>query len=267
VLLVEDNAVNQQVATRMLGAFGVNAQLAVNGLDALSRIQQESFDLVLMDCQMPVMDGYEATARIRAWELEAGRTRLPIVAMTANAMEGDRERCLAAGMDDYLAKPIKRDVLRIALTRWIGVDPPTRAPSITTPELLPSVKTFDDAAFEQLRELFDNDVADVIESYLQDSLQQIEGMTRAANTGEREVLKINAHSLKSSSRSLGAMQVAALAEQLEDLATGTGSMDEIKAIVGKLRWARTAAATRLIELNPRILETDARPRRSLPSPH
>jgi CheY-like chemotaxis protein len=268
VLLVEDNAVNQQVAKRMLAAFGLNAQLAVNGLEALSRIQQESFDLVLMDCQMPVMDGYEATGRIRAWELEAGRERLPIVAMTANAMEGDREVCLAAGMDDYLAKPIKRDMLRIALTRWIGVEPPTQTASVTAPELLPNVKTLDDVVFEQLRELFDNDVTDVIESYLQDSLEHIEGMTLAANTGERDVLKINAHSLKSSSRALGAMQVSALAEQLEQLATGTGSMDEIKVIVGKMRWARTAAAARLMELNPRIHhEEEARPRRSLPSPN
>jgi CheY-like chemotaxis protein len=201
---------------------------------------------------MPVMDGYEASARIRAWESQAGRARLPIVAMTANAMEGDRERCLAAGMDDYVAKPIKREMLRASLTRWIGVDSVTQAPVLKVPGVAAEPATLDGAAFEQLRALFDNDVADVVDSYLQDSLALLEGMTRAANTGDRDVVKLNAHSLKSSSRSLGAMQVAALAEQLEQLAVNSGSIDEIKLVVGRLRWARTAAASRLMELKSQV---------------
>ena len=114
--------------------------------------------------------------------------------------------------------------------------------------------TLDTAAFEQLQALFEGDVADVLDSYIADSLAQIEDMTRAVNAGDRDVLKINAHSLKSSSRSVGAMQVGALAEQLEHLACRSGSMDEIKLVVGRLRWARTAAVARLIELKPQVQE-------------
>jgi signal transduction histidine kinase/DNA-binding response OmpR family regulator len=119
VLLVEDNEVNQLVASRLLANFGIAPHIAVNGSDGVQRIRSGEYDLVLMDCQMPVMDGYEATRTTRAWEAAEGRPRLPIIAMTANAMQGDRERCLAAGMDDYLTKPVKRDALAEMLQRWL----------------------------------------------------------------------------------------------------------------------------------------------------
>jgi CheY-like chemotaxis protein len=124
VLLVEDNRVNQLVAARMLRTFGIEAVVVSDGAQAVAAVQAKSFDLVLMDCQMPELDGYDATRAIREWEtarIAAGITaRLPIVAMTANAMLGDREKCLAAGMDDYLSKPIKRDVLLASLVRWLS---------------------------------------------------------------------------------------------------------------------------------------------------
>jgi CheY-like chemotaxis protein len=123
VLLVEDNRVNQLVAARMLKAFGIEAVVVSDGAQAVAAVQAKTFDLVLMDCQMPELDGYDATRAIRVWEtprIAAGvAARLPIVAMTANAMLGDREKCLASGMDDYLSKPIKRDVLLAALVRWL----------------------------------------------------------------------------------------------------------------------------------------------------
>jgi len=123
VLLVEDNRVNQLVAERMLKAFGIEATLVADGGQALAAVQQQPFDLVLMDCQMPVMDGYDATRAIRAWEATApGPRRTSIVAMTAHAMQGDREKCLAAGMDDYLSKPIKREALGAALQRWLDTN-------------------------------------------------------------------------------------------------------------------------------------------------
>ncbi len=120
VLVAEDNPVNQQVAAAMLESLGVAYSLAGNGLVALERVFHEHFDLVLMDCQMPEMDGFAATAQIRARQRE-GRLRrnLPVVALTANAVEGDRERCLAAGMDDYLSKPFTREQLAAALLRWL----------------------------------------------------------------------------------------------------------------------------------------------------
>ncbi len=121
LLLVEDNPVNQLVATKMLKKLGCQADIAGNGREALEALSRGAYDLVLMDCQMPEMDGFEATRSIRAGEPE-GR-RQPIIAMTALAMSGDRERCLAAGMDDYLSKPVKIEALRETLQRWSPASP------------------------------------------------------------------------------------------------------------------------------------------------
>jgi PAS domain S-box-containing protein len=117
VLLAEDNAVNQKVASIMLKKFGLEVDVVATGVEALDALVGVSYDLVLMDCQMPEMDGYEATRRIR--ERERGSRRLPVVAMTANAMVGDREKCLEAGMDDHIPKPVRVEALHRALVRWL----------------------------------------------------------------------------------------------------------------------------------------------------
>jgi two-component system sensor histidine kinase/response regulator len=120
VLLVEDNPVNTMVASSMLRAAGASVQASADGAAALIKMREESFDAVLMDCQMPVMDGFEA---VRAWRTEesaSGRTRTPIIALTANVMVGDREKCLAAGFDDHLGKPFGRMQLEDALRRWLA---------------------------------------------------------------------------------------------------------------------------------------------------
>lgn len=119
VLLAEDNVVNQQVAMRMLSKLGVSVELAQNGQEALQKQRSGRYDLVLMDCEMPVLDGYGAADKWRCYEASMGLVRTPIVAMTANAMPGDREACLAAGMDDYIAKPVKLDALRGMLSHWL----------------------------------------------------------------------------------------------------------------------------------------------------
>ncbi len=119
ILLVEDNPVNQMVARRMLDRLGLEYRCANNGEEALALLDLHHFDLVLMDCQMPGMDGFDATRLRRKKEHEEGKPRTPIVAMTANAMKGDRERCLEAGMDDYIAKPVKLPVLQETLQRWL----------------------------------------------------------------------------------------------------------------------------------------------------
>ncbi|VAW60567.1 hypothetical protein MNBD_GAMMA11-507 [hydrothermal vent metagenome] len=122
ILLVEDNPVNQVVAKKMLEKAGLSYEVANNGEEAVDRLKQShTFNLVLMDCQMPVMDGYAATEALRAQEKETGQERLPVVAMTANAMEGDKEKCLSAGMDDYVAKPVNQQVLKETLGRWLSV--------------------------------------------------------------------------------------------------------------------------------------------------
>ena len=119
ILVAEDNHVNQVLAKGMLQKLGCDAIMASNGIEALEAIQQTNFDLVMMDCQMPELDGYETTRRIRELESTDGLTRTPIIALTANALKGDREKALDAGMDDYLSKPFSKDQLRAVLTNWI----------------------------------------------------------------------------------------------------------------------------------------------------
>ena len=120
LLLVEDNVVNQKVARAMLGKLGLSADVANNGREALEAIEKKAYDLVLMDCQMPEMSGYEATGALREKERVFDEKHLPVIAMTANAMEGDREKCLDAGMDDYISKPIKLDILMSTLQKWLS---------------------------------------------------------------------------------------------------------------------------------------------------
>ncbi len=119
VLLVEDNVVNREIVQAMLAARGIHVQCADDGREAVERATTDTFDLILMDCQLPLLDGYQATERIRAHESHAGTSRVPIVALTANAVLGDRERCLAADMDDYLAKPFRQEQLIAAIERWL----------------------------------------------------------------------------------------------------------------------------------------------------
>jgi len=120
VLVVEDNPVNQLVTGQMLRKLGCQVDMIGNGQEAVAAVARQAYELVLMDCQMPGMDGYEATRLIRAWQAEQSAARTPIVAFTANAMDGDRERCLAAGMDDYLPKPVSVEALRAMLVRWFA---------------------------------------------------------------------------------------------------------------------------------------------------
>ena len=120
VLLVEDNQVNQKIAQGLLQKSGLTVTVAANGQEALDLLARQGFAVVLMDCQMPVLDGYTATAAWREQEAREGRSRTPIIAMTAHAMEGDREKCLAAGMDDYLAKPVTKEALAAMLRQWIS---------------------------------------------------------------------------------------------------------------------------------------------------
>jgi len=173
---------------------------------------------------MPVMDGYAATRAIREWERSSSTTRIPIIAMTANAMPGDRERCIAAGMDDYIAKPIKREILSSTLSKWLApitdeesarvVKALTGTPVATATEQ----PQLDEHALEQLRELMQEDFADIVETYLSDTPSQLAAMSIALSRGDNAMLSRGAHSLKSSSQSMGAHEVAEAAARLESAA-------------------------------------------------
>jgi CheY-like chemotaxis protein len=126
MLVVDDSAVNQRVATRMLENMGHRVDVASNGREAVAAVQNEAYAAVLMDCQMPEMDGFEATMAIR--RTERGGKRIPIIAMTAGAMKGDEEKCIASGMDAYISKPVDPDRLTAVLTRWVAADVAEGAP-------------------------------------------------------------------------------------------------------------------------------------------
>ncbi|MDJ0908299.1 MAG: response regulator [Woeseiaceae bacterium] len=207
ILLVEDNIVNKQVALGMLKSLGCSADTAENGEEALSMIAAKQYDVVLMDCQMPVLDGLEATRRLRTLESSKGTKPLPVIALTANAVEGDRETCLAAGMDDYLSKPFKRNDLLETLRR--------NMPS-AEPEIRPS--KLDGVALRNIRALQqpgETDVlARVIDVYLDSSRRLVEAISSAVESGDAKSAQKRAESLRSASASLGANDLAGLCHEL-----------------------------------------------------
>ena len=229
VLVAEDNPVNQQVAEAMLEALGIACQVVDNGRLAVERVLKEPFDVVLMDCQMPEMDGFEATTEIRARQRE-GRLHgaLPIVALTANAVQGDRERCLAAGMDDYLGKPFTLEQLANTLRRLLPSVAPATTTAATSPSRAPapaeatpsdSDEPLNPRALDAIRQLPGPNgallVARVIDAYRVDAPQRLAQMRRAADDGDADALRKGAHAMKSSSANVGAEQLAARCTDLE----------------------------------------------------
>jgi signal transduction histidine kinase/CheY-like chemotaxis protein/HPt (histidine-containing phosphotransfer) domain-containing protein len=255
VLLVEDNVVNRQVAMRMLKTFGIDAIPVSDGAQAVAAVQDQTFDLVFMDCQMPVTDGYAATQKIRAWELQqhaAGRVRVPIIAMTANALQGDREKCLAAGMDDYIAKPIKRAVLAAALARWWKQNvSELREPAGAPVPDSPADAALDHGILTQLSESMGGELADVIRAYLADSPERIAAMQTAIEHQDYATLKREAHSLKASSQSLGAVLLGRIAAALESLAGENRAGDAGVKLIATMQAAFSVIKPRLSEIAAR----------------
>jgi two-component system, sensor histidine kinase and response regulator len=271
VLLVEDSPINQRLATAMLRKFGLSVSLAAHGGEAVERVREQAFDLVLMDCQMPVMDGFEATRRIRAWEHAGGpgRPALPIVALTANAMAGDREACVAAGMSDYLAKPITGARLAEMLSRHLGAAEPAAAPDAGSPvanDPLRGQPLFDASILAELPMVADGSepefAVSVLEQFVQVSAETIELCRRAATAGDDETALRGVHTLKSSSAQVGALALAACAGELEGRLRGGQRLgdndlgrllaehrDALRAIAEHLALARNPAASALAEVS------------------
>ncbi len=245
VLLVEDNPVNLMVAQRLLQVLGVDCDAAGNGQAALEKLDGGDYDLVLMDCQMPVLDGYAATRRWREIEQERGaERRLPIVAMTANAMAGDRQKCLDAGMDDYLAKPVTRAELEQCVARWKGSNlavPDTLPPAAQLAERSPPV--LDGGVLGELREVLGAEVDRIVAVYLEDAPRLIAQLERAAASNDPIALRVAAHTLKSSSANVGATTLADAARDLEHGArdgTLANPGTAVARIVGEFAQVRAA---------------------------
>ncbi|MFO1435279.1 MAG: response regulator [Gammaproteobacteria bacterium] len=262
VLVAEDNPVNQELIVAVLEGFGCRSRVVPNGREAVEAITSspldlahDPYDLILMDCQMPELDGYAATAAIRDWESsETSRQRLPIIALTANALPGDRERCLKAGMDDYLAKPLRRPQLAQVLKRWLPLQAHSGAADLSEkridkPEAAPGESVFvvdgtnasfdgdnavaavgpsaadsdviDMQAMEQIRALQRQGMPDVlvrvVTLYLDKSPDLLKAIRAAVESSDAAALHAQAHSLKSSSANVGASRVTQACRELEQM--------------------------------------------------
>ncbi|MGD8643782.1 MAG: response regulator, partial [Chromatiales bacterium] len=229
VLIVEDNAANQQVAAGMIERLGCVPEVVGSGREAIDAIHRSEFDLVLMDCQMPTMDGYQTTREIRAFEGDTAHTL--IVAMTANVQEGDRDKCLAAGMDDYLPKPLKLLSLRTAMEKWLG--PMPAAPDVVRvsqePSHAPSTPSLDVAALQELKESIGDSFGAVVTAFIEDMPRYIDELRSALGASDLRAVAELAHAIKGSSGNLAATALAATARRLEEQARGgrSGRMFEL----------------------------------------
>ena len=259
VLLAEDNPVNQQVGEAMLAKLGLAVAFAANGEEAVRLARTETFDLILMDCHMPVMDGYEASTAIRA---HATAQRIPIIALTANVMEGNRERCLAAGMDDFLAKPYSLDQLQEVLRRWMGaaatvatIDAAGQAGAVDAAQVGEGEAAIDRGFLEQFRELDPAGglaLADrILGVYLDTCGKSFTQIEEATAAGDGEVLRRAAHSLKSSSGNVGAKRLYALLREFEGLGRD-GGIEAARARLDELRHAFARACAELRALREEI---------------
>jgi two-component system, sensor histidine kinase and response regulator len=250
VLMAEDNGVNQFVARNMLKSLGCEFDIVPNGHEALVAVQRGGYDIVLMDCQMPVMDGYEATRQIRAWEAVRGAPqRLPVVALTANALVGDADICREAGMDDHLAKPYTRNQLGALMARWLpahlvegSLDAPRTRPSALSSDVAsaeshadwpsedsdvvtrPAPLSMDDAgaldpkALAAIRELDDGEgtiLSEVVAIFLDEAPRHLQALSRALQAKDAGELARVAHAFKSASGNVGAARVVKLCKELE----------------------------------------------------
>jgi two-component system sensor histidine kinase/response regulator len=277
ILVAEDNPVNQEVALGMLQNFGCEVEVVANGREAYEISTRRQYDLIFMDCQMPEMDGYEATNAIREREAQDPRKgHIPIVALTAHAMEGDHQACLAAGMDDYLSKPFTKEQLQEILKKWLkakpapepltkgtcqafpgssevqGVEPPPPRGKEVRPgleELSPG-QPLDGKILSEIRSLQREGAPDlldkVIRAYVSEAPNLLERLINAVEQGDALETYKAAHTLKSSSANIGALSLAELFKKLEALARDQ-SLDQAKSILAhiSLEYERVRNALQL----------------------
>jgi CheY-like chemotaxis protein/HPt (histidine-containing phosphotransfer) domain-containing protein len=230
-LVVDDNSINQTVAKGMLAKFGIEVECANNGQEAVDKLEQLSFDLVFMDCQMPVMDGYTATQHIRDPQSKVKNHAIPVIAMTANAMQGDREKCMDAGMDDFIAKPVDVVKLQTKLDKWLAIllieseenketsviDEETVQPDtqIVEKDSEEEIVVFDFKAMSE-RLMDDEELIQVIaDAFLQDMPIQVEQLEAYVKAGDHQQAAAQAHKIKGASANVGGLALSAQALIME----------------------------------------------------
>ena len=218
ILLAEDNPVNQKVALRMLKRIGHEAEIASNGVEVLKALEIKRFDVILMDMQMPEMDGLEATRQIV--EKYPENVRPYIIALTANAMHGDRERCIAAGMNDYVSKPIRVEDLQNAFDRMPDLQLAEDSVNTETEELISGESVIDYNVLTELVVMLGNDVefaSGLIKDFLEDGTELLQSIRSAQEVGDATELERAAHTLKSSSATFGALAASDICKEIEEL--------------------------------------------------
>jgi len=224
VLLVDDNVINQHVGIAMLAKLGLDCDKASNGLEALEARKTGDFDVILMDCQMPVMDGFEATRQIRIFEDETSKDKIFIIALTANAMAGDREKCLAAGMDDYLSKPYTNQELFDVLSHTLpaiasdnkqGIEI-TKAQSINDKESAIQTDIIDTVKFEETKSLMGDSFRQIMDAFIESGTSNISEMNNYLVAENYDGLRKSAHALKGSSAMLGIQALSNVCHEIEE---------------------------------------------------
>ena len=246
VLVAEDNEINQKVVEAHLHALGYQVHAVNDGVQALEALGEgHEYAAVIMDGQMPNMDGYQAAREQRARELSSGHRRVPIIALTAHAMMGDRSTALAAGMDDYLTKPFTRNDLQKILNRWAA------RPAASISEFPPNA--LDTTVTAQLLELDEEDpgfVSEVIQSFFQNAEQNVARMKAAVENGDLKALHLSAHLIRGSSQQLGASRLGATSlkiESTQSIAEAAGLLDAVESDLDGAREALTALADRALD--------------------
>jgi PAS domain S-box-containing protein len=239
LLLVEDNIINQQVALGILKKYGLKADAASDGQEALNMLERIQYDLVLMDVQMPIMDGFEATRQIRDTDSKVLNHTIPVIAMTANALQGDRELCIEAGMTDYVSKPIEPQKLIEALERWLPVDRVHSGPAEKRDSAHTTVKEEDTTSIFDRQALINRLMGDeelvreVIGTYLHEIPSMFEQLKFSLGNGDAKTSERLVHTIKGSSANLGAEALRGVAAGLEKF-TKSGELETVTANLGNL---------------------------------
>ena len=263
VLLVEDNPTNQIVAKGLLKKFGLEADVANNGIEAINLLREKDYDIVLMDCQMPIMDGYQATETIRKEDSRVINPDVPVVAMTANAMQGDREKCIAAGMNDYIAKPVVPDKLQQALQRWLpeschvqnAIENDGQNSDIASDQEEPDqLDQADKPVFDyealSTRMMHDEELIRMVaEEFIVDMKDQVHMLEQAFEDNNMPDISLHAHSIKGAASNLGGVALSSRANKIEK----AGKAGDAEAVDENMPLLRLDYEALIVAVNHKLL--------------